>query len=224
MGQSHTERTYYAAERAQILYLRHSETAFNETDAICGQVNPPLSEKGELQRQRAVRALVAWKPDRIIASPLERCLGIAEPAARELGICCEVDPRLKELAFGEIEGLTHEEARERGLPSQFDEGWPVRGAESIADFEARVQGAVRELSQTAQGKVAVVAHGGVARPFFSHIFKTRTADIWFNMKLHNVCGVLFSIKDDDRYCLEAFNLTPEEIIARSSGAVDVPVK
>ena len=207
MGQSHTERTYYAAERAQILYLRHSETAFTETDAICGQVNPPLSEKGELQRQRAVRALVAWKPERIIASPLERCL-----------------PRLKELAFGEIEGLTHEEARERGLPSQFDEGWPVRGAESIADFEARVQGAVRELSQTAQGKVAVVAHGGVARPFFSHIFKTHTADIWFNMKLHNVCGVLFSIKDDDRYCLEAFNLTPEEIIARSSGAVDVPVK
>ncbi len=216
MTESITLRGYYATERARVLYLRHPQTVYNEGDRTCGQVNPPLSELGERQRARAEEALVAWAPTRIVASPLERCRAIADPAAARLGLTVEADPRWMELAYGPLEGISQREAHAKGLPSQLDPEWPAPGAESLETLEERVFAALRDLvSSAAQGdRIAIVAHGGVMRPLFSYVFHTHTKDIWFNMKTQNVGSTLFSLKDTGELCLQAFNLTPEELVAR----------
>lgn len=216
MTGSITLRGYYATEHAKVLYLRHPQTVFNDEDRTCGQVNPPLSELGERQRDRAERALVAWRPTRIITSPLDRCRAIADPAAEKLGLEVEADPRFMELAYGALEGISQRQAHAQGLPSQLDPEWPAPGAETLEHMEQRVfQGLDDLVAQARQGdRIAIVAHGGVMRPLFSYVFKTHTSDIWFNMKTQNVASTLFSLKDTGTLCLQAFNLTPEELIAR----------
>ena len=67
----------------------------NAQGFFLGRRDEGVTGLGEEQSRRAVAGLIAWRPDRIICSPLMRCKTmIAEPAARELGIEAQVDERL----------------------------------------------------------------------------------------------------------------------------------
>jgi len=155
-----------------ILYLlRHGETEFNVAGRLQGQQDSSLTARGRAQA-RAHGALlkdliaepVAW---RVVASPLGRTLDTARLACAELGLpdsAIETDPRLKEVAYGHWEGLTHAEvetryrdqwvARERDIW-----GFVVPGGESYAMLAARVQAFLDE----ADGRTIVVSHGGTGR-------------------------------------------------------------
>ncbi len=99
---------------ATCLYLlRHGETEFNLEGRLQGQQDSPLTARGRAQA-RAHGALLktliaepeAW---RVVASPLGRTMDTARLACAELGLpeaAIETDPRLKEIAFGDWEGLT----------------------------------------------------------------------------------------------------------------------
>jgi len=121
--------------------MRHPETEYNISRKLSGRLDVNLSEKGVGQAQRAARALVAWKPDRIISSPLKRCHAIADPAAAELGLEVIDDERLIEINFGEVEGVVKDTLPEMGLafPWEIRDGASVAapGAESFEDILER---------------------------------------------------------------------------------------
>ena len=74
-------------ETPRVLLMRHAQTHANAQGFFLGRRDEGVTGLGEEQSRRAVAGLVAWRPDRIICSPLKRCKTmIAEPAARELGI------------------------------------------------------------------------------------------------------------------------------------------
>ncbi len=83
------------------------------------------------------------------------------------GLTVTVDERLRELDFGEIEGLTYEEV-ERTRPELYRR-WMEQptevefpGGESYATLAARVRAAIDELLALGGTRV-VVAHGGPLR-------------------------------------------------------------
>jgi len=150
-----------------------------------GQTDDPLSETGWRQMREAVAGLACW--DVIISSPLLRCAEFA----RELGVRLELpvhaDDRLKEIGFGEWEGRSPEELSHDD-PDILQRFWrdPVRyrpaGAETLADFRARVHDAWQDLTEAhAHKRVLVVAHAGVIRMVISlvlgvpseHVFRIR---------------------------------------------------
>jgi alpha-ribazole phosphatase/probable phosphoglycerate mutase len=132
-----------------------------------GQVDDPLSDKGWAQMQAAVGDTAPW--NRIVSSPLARCRAFAETLAHRHGLTLVLDPRLKEVGFGEWEGKSAAEI-EQDAPGALAcfKADPVNarpaGAEPLADFHARVAAALDDLLAQHDGQhVLLVGHAGVVR-------------------------------------------------------------
>jgi broad specificity phosphatase PhoE len=168
-----------------ILFVRHPETTANIEGRLNGRMSSPLTATGRLQLRRVPRKICAFKPDRILTSPLERTLVLAERAARLCGCPLEIDERIIELDFGDAEGLTFEEIAEAGFTFNFrsvDD--PVApGGESRADIGRRSAEVCDELTE-AGGRYVVVTHGGVFRSSLVHLLGLGSEAIW-SFHIHN---------------------------------------
>ena len=202
---------------SEVLFMRHPETLGNTAHLFSGRRNVELSDRGALQCARAVRALVDWRPDRILTSPLVRCRSIAFGAALCLGIEPEVEGRLVEIDFGALEGLTAAEGRERGLAFP----WPVgpdgrsRPAPGAESFEHRM-GRAADFLEDARGfggRVACVTHGGMTRALLGAAYGMEVDRFW-DMAIGNVSSQIFVGDGSSRLMVSAMGLTPEEVAAR----------
>ena len=156
-----------------IYLMRHGETLWNSENRLQGQMDSPLTARGQDQVRAVARLLreEIGDPTRfaVISSPLGRARHSAELACGELGLPPEAireDARLKEVAFGRWEGLTFDEiaARdpERWRQRQRDRwGFVVPGGESYAQLSRRAGAWFAE--QDAEARLIVVCHGGVRR-------------------------------------------------------------
>jgi probable phosphoglycerate mutase len=143
--------------------LRHGQTEHTPERRFSGSSDLPLSELGRAAARAAALSLKDRGIDAIVSSPLQRCRETAAAAADVLGLPVEVDDDLRELDFGEWEGLTGDEARARNPLAlrRFFGATDVRapGGESIADVSTRVARArQRILRQHAGQTVLVVSH------------------------------------------------------------------
>src|SRR3954469_1430554 len=143
--------------------LRHGQTEHTPERRFSGSSDLPLSELGRAEARAAAKHLADRGIDVVVSSPLQRCRETAQAAADVLGLPVEVDDDLRELDFGEWEGLTGDEARARNplALGRFFGATDVRapGGESIADVSARVGRArARILEKHAGETVLVVSH------------------------------------------------------------------
>ena len=138
-----------------------------------GSQDDPLSAKGWQQMQAAVTGDDHW--DAIVSSPMTRCQRFAEKLAEQRQLPLYIDEDLREIGFGEWEGLTAEQVQQ-GYGDQLNRFWQDSinhlppGGEAIADFHERViRGFNRWQEQLAGQKILVVCHGGVIRMILADI-------------------------------------------------------
>ncbi|MDC8784699.1 histidine phosphatase family protein [Roseateles koreensis] len=151
----------------RILAIRHGETAWNRETRLQGHLDIPLNTQGVAQARQLALALKDESVAAVYASDLQRARQTAEAIADEKGLPLQLEPRLRERAFGCFEGLTWQEIAER-WPAQ-SEAWRRRdptfgaeGGEVLQDFYARSVKAVTELARAHPGQtIVVVSHGGV---------------------------------------------------------------
>lgn len=96
------------------LYLiRHGETIWNKEYKTQGCRNIQLSKRGILQGRLIAEKLKSRNENfiKIFTSNLDRCYSTASFIAKELNIDMEANRNLREMSFGEWEGLTIEEIR-----------------------------------------------------------------------------------------------------------------
>ena len=156
-------------DATRLLLVRHAESDRAAHGRCYGRLEVDLSPEGRRQAGELAAALGELSLAAVYSSPLSRALDTARPIALAHGLEPAVDDDLREIDFGELEGLTYEEI-EAGRPEVF-RAWmetptSVRfpGGESFADLRARVlraAGAIRE--RHAGEAAAIVAHGGVVR-------------------------------------------------------------
>jgi len=107
--------------------------------------------------------------DGVASSPLIRCAAFAEELAKRHGLPLKLEPRFRELDFGEWEGESWTDLyREAGGPLLEFQRQPGRnpapGGEHYWDFEARVGKAWGDLLDTARDRHwLLVCHAGVVR-------------------------------------------------------------
>lgn len=138
-----------------------------------GQTDDQLSEKGWAQMWDAVGDYTQWQ--RIITSPLSRCLAFANALAQQRGTPVSVEPRFKEVAFGAWEGKSAAQltVSDPDLLFSFRRD-PVThrpaGAESVVDFHARVTAGWQDMLDAYPGEhVLVVCHAGVIRMLLASV-------------------------------------------------------
>ncbi|WIB62235.1 histidine phosphatase family protein [Curtobacterium sp. MCBD17_040] len=143
-----------------LLYLvRHGETDWNKQRRIQGSTDIPLNGTGRRQAAAAGALLVRRRFDAVLASPLSRAFETGAIIASRLGLPTpSTDDGLVERSYGEAEGLTDVEIRER-----FPDG-SVPGRESRSALLARVLESLGEIAiRFDAGAVVVATHGAVIR-------------------------------------------------------------
>jgi probable phosphoglycerate mutase len=150
----------------RLVMVRHGETLFTAQRRYSGRGDVDLSPRGEAQAAAtAARLATVVATAAVVAtSPLTRCRRTAEAIARQLGPApIEVEPDLIECDFGEWEGLTFAQVKQR-WPDELD-AWlsspdvPPPGGESFRAVAARVTAAVNKLTARYPGQtVVVVSH------------------------------------------------------------------
>jgi broad specificity phosphatase PhoE len=153
----------------RLFLLRHGEPEVDTRGRCYGRLDVGLSPRGVEQAGRAAALLYDVPIAAVYASPRRRAIESARPLARPRGLEVRVDPDLREIDFGALEGLSYDEARVRH--PELYRAWMERptevtfpGGESYADLRARVLGALGRLRGAHAGAtIAVVAHGGVTR-------------------------------------------------------------
>ncbi len=152
----------------RLVLVRHGQTAANRELRYQGTRDEPLTEAGHRQAAQLARLLAPLPIDGLLTSPARRCLDTARPIAAATGLEPAVDPRLREQAYGEWEGLTPGEiaargARDRAALARWQRDIAVAppGGESLARVEERVLALVAELADRRAGQwLVLVSHVG----------------------------------------------------------------
>ncbi|HEY4276967.1 MAG TPA: histidine phosphatase family protein [Conexibacter sp.] len=144
--------------------LRHGETEWTLSRQHTGRTDIPLTANGEAQAATLQPRLAHVDFALVLSSPLQRARRTAELAGFGDDIV-ELDADLREVDYGDYEGLTTPEIRERRP------GWDLwrdgcPGGETIADAAVRAGRAIARARE-ADGPVLFVAHG--------HLLRTLTA-------------------------------------------------
>jgi probable phosphoglycerate mutase len=143
--------------------LRHGQTEHTPERRFSGRNDLPLSRTGRAEAGAAAARAAELGIEVIVASPLRRTRETAEIVAGVLGLGVEFDDDLVELDFGDVEGLTFEEAAQKhplaARRFMSDVTVAAPGGESIADVAVRASRARRRLLDRHAGRtVLVVSH------------------------------------------------------------------
>ena len=147
----------------RLLLLRHGETPLSVERRFSGRGNPALNDRGLAQAEAAARRLLSYDVSAIVSSPLQRAAQTAAAVAGSIGADVVTDDGFAETDFGEWEGLTFAEIRDR-WPDEMaawlaDPDVAPPGGESFTVTFARVQAARDKLvAEHPGGTVVVVSH------------------------------------------------------------------
>ncbi|MGZ4554032.1 MAG: histidine phosphatase family protein [Mycobacteriaceae bacterium] len=153
-----------AGPATTLVLLRHGDTRLSPEHRFSGIRDEPLSETGATQAQSAARCLAkGGRIDAVVSSPLQRAARTAAIAAAELGLPVTVDDDLRETDFGEWEGCTLGEIKERwpheAASWQQDPGQAPPSGESFADTAQRTDRARERILCRHRGQaVLIVSH------------------------------------------------------------------
>ncbi len=179
---------------ARLILVRHGETEWNKSLRYQGQSDVRLNECGIEQAARVRDRLAGEKIDVIYSSDLSRACETAKIIASLHGrvkIC--QSPLLREMNFGEAEGMIFDEIKQRypGIASDL-EAWKTRSpevctpnGESIAQLAARVARFAEKLKDhKPEETVLVVAHGGSLQVLICMLLGIGL-EHWFQVRLSN---------------------------------------
>jgi broad specificity phosphatase PhoE len=156
----------------RLVLCRHGEPEPAGIGRFCGAIDVGLSPQGIAEAEAIASSVTA---DVVYTSPLRRCVETAAPLAARLGLEPLVELRLREIDFGDFDGVTYAEAAERWpdvYASLLREPTTVRfpGGENYGDVRARVAETLTEILERQEGAtVAAFVHAGVIRTLLAHV-------------------------------------------------------
>ncbi len=159
-----------ATATLRLHFARHGETVSSTEGRFCGVTECALTADGRLMAELLAERCAAggqWRA--VVASPLERCLATARPAAERLGLPVDVEAGLREIDHGVWEDRPAAEivASDAAAFAAWREHPGLRGApggETGYAVAARAVPVVEALrSAYGDGDVLVVSHKATIR-------------------------------------------------------------
>jgi len=170
----------------RFLLIRHGQTGWNADGRFMGQLDIALDEVGRVQVAALANRLKDEPVDVIYSSDLSRAWNTALTIQYRLAPHVELEPasRLREMNFGDWQGLTYAEIQERDPDTLA--AWekarlnnaPPNG-ETLLEFSERVKSVYRELCKAhAEQTVILVAHGGSLQLLIAHALGLPPEKYW----------------------------------------------
>ncbi len=166
---------------SRVLFIRHAETEM--AGRFCGHSDPELNAQGRMQVTGLTQLLSAEPIDAVYSSDLRRASSTAHAIAAAREIPQALRPALREINFGQWEGLSWEQIER--LDPEYAREWikryphlPAPSGELFQAFEARVLEEVNRLIHDNSRPIAVVTHGGVLRVVLRHLCACSEEEAW----------------------------------------------
>ncbi|MDI3387909.1 histidine phosphatase family protein [Streptomyces sp. B-S-A8] len=164
------------------ILVRHGETVWHAENRYAGRTDVPLTPHGREQAAALADWAVHAGLTAVWSSPLSRARLTAAPAAEACGLTARVDERLYELDFGQGDGLTRDDMRQRfpqELAAFLDD--PVEnhlpGGEDPRKAAGRAAECLADIArEQPHGRVLLVAHSTLVRVLLCHLLGIPLAD------------------------------------------------
>jgi 2,3-bisphosphoglycerate-dependent phosphoglycerate mutase len=168
-----------------LLLVRHGESVWNSRNLVQGQSPraPGLTTVGERQALALATQLRNIGAELVFSSDLRRAVETALPIASVLGVPLEKDLRLRERAFGALEGLPNDDVdpAEMGIEGTYVTNIDTRprGGESVRELYSRTAGFFDDLTRLRrlEHPVVIVTHGGVVRVAIAYLTGKEPEDL-----------------------------------------------
>jgi len=157
----------FPATACRLLLVRHA-TAGGK-GRLLGHRDVALTARGRRELPALWMKCSRFPVRAVYSSDLRRARETAEFIARNFGLDVDVRPQLREMHFGQWEGLSWNQIARRfpRLASLWLERFPrqpIPGAEPLPEFRKRIAAELRQIVAANRGKCAlVVTHAGVIR-------------------------------------------------------------
>lgn len=149
--------------------LRHGETESSRTGGYCGSLDPELTKAGSEMAQQFADAYKVLNWTAVYVSPMKRTRATAQPLCDAAGLPLLLRDGLKEIAYGDWEGITPEASREH-YPEEYarwnaEPAWNAPpGGETAVEVANRAAVVIAEIvAAHSSGNVLVVSHKATVR-------------------------------------------------------------
>lgn len=149
----------------KVILVRHGETEWNRLRRIQGgNSDTQLNQRGQQQAESLALRLKQEEIQAVYSSPLQRAQDTARAIAGYHQLPVGVEPSLKEIEVGELEGVSIAEVGKHLSQllirhSQGEELPRIPGGESLTEVQQRVWGTIQRLvSRHGDGVLVVVSH------------------------------------------------------------------
>jgi alpha-ribazole phosphatase len=185
---------------SRVLWVRHAETEM--AGRFCGQSDPDLNAQGQAQLAQLAHVLSAETIDGIYSSDLRRAQSTAQAIAAGRNIPLTLRPALREIHFGEWEGLSWPEIEQLDpeYARRWVDGYPhltAPAGETFRNFEVRVLEEVNDLIGRDAESIAVVTHAGVLRLVLRHLHGCSEEEAWQQTQPY-CCVVRYEAKGENQ--------------------------
>ena len=190
-----------------VYIVRHGETDYNKVFWLQGDADMELNAYGRQLARLTAEGMRQIAFDKAFCSPLIRARETAQIILGERDALLSADDRLREISFGEYEGLCYR-GKDYNVPDPdfgnfFDapEKYTIPpGGEGFGEVIARTGAFWEELTHDPanEGKtILVVSHGGAIRGLMSYIQKTPLERYWGNGLHRNCAATILEVSGDD---------------------------
>ncbi|WP_455793919.1 histidine phosphatase family protein [Clostridium butyricum] len=198
--------------KTTIMLIRHGETEWNILGKFQGSTDIPLSNEG-IRQAFMLKERLKSDFDYIFSSPLKRAYETAKILCNESGKQVSIAEEIREINFGEWEGLTVKGIAEK-YPEIFNEwrndkreGKFCGGDMSTLNASIRAKNCIMEIANKHKGKkIVIVAHGGIIKAGLIGIFEWDMS-MYHKIALGNTCVNTITFNDDMKPALLGLNDT-----------------
>ncbi len=193
----------------KLFLVRHGETEWNAAGRIQGHSESDLTDRGRAEAAAAADALSIRRLAAVYTSPSSRALDTARAIADRHELAPITEPRLKEMNFGELEGLTWEEIGERYPEAQnairgSDPNYVIPGGENRVQLIERGMAAMNDIAERHRNEtVCAVSHGGTIGWFAREVLGI-PHDVGSRFRSSN-CGIHVFEMHDDGWFMRTWN-------------------
>ena len=194
----------------RIVLVRHGHVDWIAPERFRGRAELALSDLGRRQAQALANYIAkTWKLDAIYTSPLGRCRDTGAAIAAPFKLEPQVAGGLCDIDYGEWQGLTREQAKER-WPDEI-ELWfraphlaVIPGGETLPVLLSRAAAALRKILRVHNsGTVVLVGHDSVNRVLLLFALELPLWKYWHLRQ--DPCGLNELFFENDTFVIRSIN-------------------
>lgn len=182
----------------KLILVRHAITEDNKSKKLSGHIDSELSQEGKEQIKDLTECLRYECIDKIYTTTSSRTKHTVELLAKEKNIEITEKEELKEISFGDFEGIDFDIIK-REYPQEFqkmiDSGYKYKypNGESLIDSYNRVVNELDKIIKSNDNKtILICSHGGTIRNIITYLISNSYEYHW-NFKIDNCSVTTFEI-------------------------------